>query len=96
MLVDLLAVSGGEGAELLRRWVAALMSAPAGERLAIVEAIERRITELYESDVTADLETLVHIESDASAGDGFTETVVKSFAKGKPRTKAPLPSKRTG
>lgn len=43
-----LRVSGGEGAKLLRRSVAALMAAPPAERRGIVEAIEQRIVELYD------------------------------------------------
>ncbi len=42
------------GADLARRWVAALMLAPAEERERIVEAVEAKIVELYALDEQAD------------------------------------------
>ncbi|MEM1331090.1 MAG: hypothetical protein AAGG07_11060 [Planctomycetota bacterium] len=44
LLVDLLKPTG---AELGRRWLAALLSVPEGERAALVEAVEARILEEY-------------------------------------------------
>lgn len=93
MLVDLLRASGGEGAELLRRWVAALMTAPAEERRAIVEAVEQRITELYASDAAT--EPLLHLESHPKPREGFTEIVVKSFTTGTARKPKPSSAERT-
>jgi len=46
MLVDLI---DPVGAELSRRWLAALLLVPEGEREAVVEAVERRIALEYES-----------------------------------------------
>lgn len=44
MLIELLRDGG---AELGRRWLAALMLVPPDERAAVVEAIERRIVDEY-------------------------------------------------
>jgi hypothetical protein len=79
MLTDLLRMAGGEGAELLRRWSAALLAAPASERRAIVEAVEKRIVELYASGDAATPETLLHIAGEPVERDGYTEMVVRSF-----------------
>lgn len=44
MLVELLRPSGPE---LARRWLAALMVVPEGERAAVVESVEARIVSMY-------------------------------------------------
>ncbi len=79
-LVELLRIAGGEGAALLRRWVAALLAAPQEERESIVAAVERRIIETYDADLPEPDERLVHIESEPAVHDDFTEIIVKSFA----------------
>lgn len=80
MLVDVLRQAGGEGAELLRRWAAALMIAPASERRAIVEAVERQMIELCDTPGRA--EPMVHVTEDPVQRDGYTEVVVRSFKPG--------------
>lgn len=40
------------GADLARRWLAALLVAPENEREAIVASVEARMVELYASDAT--------------------------------------------
>jgi len=44
MIVELMRAGGPD---LVRRWVAALLSVPERERRAVVESIEARIAELY-------------------------------------------------
>lgn len=84
LLTELLRMAGGEGAELLRRWSAALLMAPAAERRAIVEAVEARIVELYAAESPLvdgeEEERLLHIESEPKKREGFTEVIVRSFA----------------
>jgi len=47
MIVELMRPAGPD---LVRRWVAALLAAPADQREAIVESVEQRIAELYPHD----------------------------------------------
>lgn len=95
MLVDVLHQSGGEGAELLRRWAAALMAAPPAERRGIVEAVERRVVELYHSSA-AETETgpMVHVAGSPKQRDGFTEVVVRSFSASNPPADSGMNRKR--
>ncbi|MBL8745456.1 MAG: hypothetical protein JNK58_03775 [Phycisphaerae bacterium] len=96
MLIDLLTIAGGEGAELLRRWVAALMNAPPEERRGIVEAVEKRIVDLYHpvttEPPTAEDATL-HLHAQPIESAGITEVVVRSFAAAEPK-KQPSPRGR--
>lgn len=109
MLIELLRLSGGEGAELARRWVVALFAAPASDRRSIVEAVERRIIELYPPRSPKDSEAgvaeeadagLLHIQEAPVSKDGYSEVVVRSFevAGGKKKPSKPQGSKkrRTG
>lgn len=91
MLVELLRLSGGQGAELARRWLAALMLAPATEREAIVQAVEARMTELYDAAQPAvddgatgdapgeDEGPLLHISTEPVQRPGYIERMVRSY-----------------
>lgn len=98
----MLRMSGGEGAELMRRWMAALLIAPAEERRGIVEAVEARIVSIHGSPTgsgTVDDETLLHIESEPEQKETHTEVVVRSFSgapKASRRAAGGAESKRAG
>ena len=75
MLVELLRPAGPE---LARRWLAALLLAPAAEREGIVEAVERRMTEEYGSAPGTGSE-LIHMVSPPVQREGHVEQVVRTF-----------------
>lgn len=84
MIVELLRLSGGSGAELVRRWVAALLNVPEEERGAVVEAVEARLAEEYDlprlfGSAQPDEEPLLHISEEARQRDGYTEVLVHSY-----------------
>lgn len=70
MLVELLRPAG---AELGRRWLAALLLVPAGERDAVVAAVERRIVEEFCGERGA---AGASGERDGSGGEPAAEVVV--------------------
>lgn len=83
------------GPDLIRRWVASLLLAPRDERERIVEAVERRMTELYApaegetetSQRTAakqDEEPMVHLTSDVKQRAGYVEETVRSYQRAEP------------
>jgi hypothetical protein len=73
MIVELMRAGGPD---LVRRWIATLLSVPADEREAVVESIEARIAELYHTEPV----------SRRSDGDESGEVRVRLKAK----RKAPL------
>jgi hypothetical protein len=93
MLVELLRLSGG--AELMRRWVAALLNVPAVEREGVIRAVEQRIAEEYEmpqisraSAVSiAQSQPVYDIALPAVQREGYTEVVVRSYAQAEARPK---------
>lgn len=91
----MLEVMKGGGAELGRRWMAALYRAPAEDREAIVDAIEARILSVYD-DETGDAaeETMLHIAEDAVHKEGFVEQVIRSYAAGSGRSRGTERSER--
>lgn len=76
------------GADLSRRWLAALMLVPVDERAAVVEAVEKQIVEQYDpanrdgSDEVAD-EAFVHVHEPPVQKQGHTEQTIRSYAKKK-------------
>lgn len=66
--------------DLARRWTAALLMAPEEEREAIVEAVERRMTELYHGVVSEDDEPAwLHVSGPEVERDGYTERVERTY-----------------
>lgn len=96
MLTELLRPAG---AELARRWLAALLIAPQDEREEIVEAIESRMVSVYGSggshDGAAD-GTLLHVAGERIQKDGFVEQVVRSYSAGSRGAEAKASAKRSG
>ncbi|MDX2115058.1 MAG: hypothetical protein SFZ24_05480 [Planctomycetota bacterium] len=93
-IVELLRMPGGSGLELGRRWLAALLLAPADEREAIVDAVEARLAQLYDTppDPHSTSETdepMVHLAGPAVQRDGYTEVTIRSYPA------APAPPART-
>lgn len=76
MLVELLRPAGPE---LGRRWLAALLLAPASEREALVEAVERRMSEEYGSGGA------LLLGEPPVQRQGHVEQVVRSYRRAKPR-----------
>jgi hypothetical protein len=78
MLVELLRPGG---VELARRWVAALLLVPEGEREGVVAEVERRIVEVYDgrgaTSGAADREIVVRYP--AVQREGYVEEVVKRY-----------------
>ena len=60
MLIDL---TEPVGAELSRRWLAALLLVPEGEREAVIEAVERQVAREYER----------REDTEPGAGEGASE-----------------------
>jgi len=87
MLIELMRLSGGGGAELARRWVAALLSVPAQERRQLVEEVERRITEVYgDSNAETDPKkahakdpSLLHLVETPIQKPGYIQQVIRSY-----------------
>ncbi len=75
MLVELLRPLGPE---LARRWVAALLSVDAGDRQALVEAIERRVGELYSGPAGRSRREVTLVRPPAQR-DGYVEQVETTF-----------------
>jgi len=76
------------GADLARRWVAALFLAPEQERERIVEAVEARIVELYALDEPASQgastgaeEQTVDLVEPPVEKEGHVEQVIHTYAK---------------
>lgn len=72
------------GADLARRWVAALLIAPESERGAIVEAVERRMVEAFGSPSgteAAEVETLLDIAEEPVQRDGYVEQIIRTYAR---------------
>lgn len=67
------------GADLARRWLAALLVAPPEERPAIVEAIERRIVEVY-ANSTSTPDRMLHVAEPPVQREGYVEQVIRSYA----------------
>ena len=61
------ALARAMGAELARRWLAALLMAPRDEREAIVSAIEQRMIEEYHADDDGDDDRPSHSARDGTA-----------------------------
>lgn len=87
MLVELLRLAGGTGPELVRRWVAALLSVPADEREAVVEAVEARLLEEYDLPAlsgavsSAEVEPMFHVASPPVPRGGYSEVTIRSYSK---------------
>lgn len=100
MLTRLLQQTGGEGAELCRRWVAALLLAPESERRSIVEAVEQRIVETYGETPprhpAEDAERLIHLVAPPTQHADHTEVVVRSYSVAEPRRKKATKTARRG
>lgn len=79
MLVELLKPAG---AELARRWVAALLLAPAEEREAIVEEVESRMVELYEPR-DGGSEVMLEVSDEPIQRDGYVERVTRTYSGGR-------------
>lgn len=84
MLVEILRPAG---AELARRWIACLLLAPESERAAIVESVERRMSELYlrtdrvDTDrVDHDVERTVNVAHPPEQRDGFIEQKISTYS----------------
>lgn len=83
MLTELLRPAG---AELARRWLAALLIAPEAEREALVDAVEARMASLYavpESGVEGDSvepESLLHVADEPVFKDELIEQTIRSYA----------------
>lgn len=75
-LVRLLRASGPE---LGRRWLAALLVVPDDERTPVVEAVERRVAEVY--GVGGADETLLDVAEAPVQRDGYVEQVIRTYAK---------------
>jgi hypothetical protein len=72
MIVELLRAGGPD---LVRRWVATLLSVPESERRAIVESVEARIAELYhappvDDELVGNPEVTVRLKARPKARDG--------------------------
>ena len=82
----MLRLAGGGGAELLRRWCAALLSVPADEREAVVAAVEGQLAREYQLPpligAVSGSETLptFDIASPPVEKEGFSETTVRTYA----------------
>lgn len=93
MLIELLRPCG---AELARRWVAALLLVPVEEREAVVHSIEARIAALYtdpaddeqagvvpraaSSNTPSSDPPLLHVAGDPVQRDGYTEQEIRTYA----------------
>lgn len=73
MLIELLRPAGPE---LGRRWLAALLLAPAAEREAIVSAVEKRMLETYGR---ASHTELIHLREAPVQREGHVEQLVRTF-----------------
>lgn len=80
MLIELLKQ---DTPELARRWVAALLLAPAEEHTEIVNSVEQRLVELYASSADPDDQPIVSLTSSAEQRDGYTETVTRDYLSSK-------------
>lgn len=91
MLVELLRLSGS--AELVRRWVAALLNVPSDERDEVVRAVEQRIADEYDmpqltrAATVAQSQSVFDIAQTAVQREGYTEVVVRSYAQADPQPK---------
>jgi hypothetical protein len=73
MIVELMRAGGPD---LVRRWVAALLSVPEAERETIVESVEGRIAEVYHAPDGAG-----EAEAGEAAADGGAEVAVRLKAR---------------
>ncbi len=87
MLVELLRPAGPE---LGRRWLAALLLAPASEREAVVEAVERRMSEEYGGGAALTL------SEPPVQRQGHVEQVVRSYRRAKAKAADPQPNRSAG
>lgn len=78
MLIELLRPAGPE---LGRRWLAALLLVPEGERERLVQEIERRIVEAYASgqDAQAGRPVEMHVVSPPVQRDGYIEQIHTTY-----------------
>lgn len=67
--------------DLARRWLAALLMVPSGEREETVARVESRIAELYgeEHARSDDAPRLLHLREPATQHAGYTEEVVRTY-----------------
>lgn len=81
---------GPDGADLVRRWVAALLLVPEAEREGVVAAIERRVTEAYVTGAssTDSGDHRLHLVTPPTQREGYIEHVERSFVT------APVESKK--
>lgn len=91
LLVELLRPCG---VELARRWLAALLVAPAHEREAIVASVERRMTELY-GHGRGEEPRLIDTVSPPVQRDGYVEQIVRTYEAAPPTAPA-KPAAKTG
>jgi hypothetical protein len=80
-LIEILKGFGPEGSDLIRRWVAALLLVPEGEREQVVAAVETRVAATYREvsmgpGVGASTVTL---RTAPVQGDGFVEETERVF-----------------
>ncbi len=76
--------------DLARRWLAALLLVPAGERAGVVAAVESSIVREYASAPDEQVVRLVH---PARELDGFVEQQIVTYTPA-PRPTRPKPSRR--
>ncbi len=102
-LLEFLRLAGPGGADLARRWVAALMAIPPDEREAAVDAVEQRVVVLYRAHSSqtqshspagteCDEQTL-HVADPPVERQGFVEQTIRTYA-ATPRRK-PGPAQST-
>ncbi len=80
-LIEILKGFGPEGSDLIRRWVAALLLVPEGEREQVVAAVETRVAATYRdvSSVSGIEASTVTLRTGPVQGDGFVEETERVF-----------------
>ncbi len=78
MLLELLRPASPE---LARRWLAALMLVPPGEREEVVALVESRIVSEYTARGEPPKAEMLHLHSPPLQREGYTERVVRSYAR---------------
>jgi len=76
MLLELLRPASPE---LARRWLAALMLVPPGEREEVVALVESRIVSEYAARGETPKAEMLHLHSLPLQREGYTERVVRSY-----------------
>ncbi len=90
LLVELLRPSG---AELTRRWVTALLTAPEADREEIVASVERRMAEVYPAGARG---PALRVRGAATRRDGHTEETVREYERAPEAPARPKARRKTG